>query len=232
MASLYRPRGCRIWHLKYRVDGRLVRQTSGTADKREARRRLVLREAAAAAGKPVDVVTAITTVGRQVPHARWAFFAAEQCGLRSRRSPGSPRCGSGSCWGRGQQGGPVNPEIFPDYGNSALEAGRLVAQLWGGTLTPAGRTRLAELGGTWCPTCYAYQLREHVCWTPEVVERLRADAAMRALHEAALADDAALGESMHLFGLALFHAVYGEDAPLPVDGPAGADEDPARPEGA
>jgi hypothetical protein len=114
-----------------------------------------------------------------------------------------------------------------------LAAGRLVSKIWTGMFTAKEDVpRLAAFGCAWCSTCFAYQMVEHTCWTPDVAARLRADVEIDRLHQAALADDAGLGESMQRFGLALFRAVYGEDAVLPVAGPAEVDEDPARPEGA
>ncbi len=85
MGHLYKVRGSSRWHFKYRVNGREIRQTSGTTDKREAQRLLALREGAAAAGKPLDLVATIGTVGAVVPHARYAFFAAGM--LRDLKGP-------------------------------------------------------------------------------------------------------------------------------------------------
>lgn len=62
MGSLYRPefrardgtlKESRVWWLKYRVDGRVVRESSETHKEAEARRLLRQREGAAAEGRPV-----------------------------------------------------------------------------------------------------------------------------------------------------------------------------------
>ncbi len=62
MGSLYRPtfrsrdgtlKESRIWWLKYRVDGRVIREPSGTAKEAEARTLLRQREGAAAEGRQV-----------------------------------------------------------------------------------------------------------------------------------------------------------------------------------
>jgi hypothetical protein len=59
----------------------------------------------------------------------------------------------------------------------AIEASRRVGRLLDGGLLPEDRKVFkAEVDAVcaFCPTCYAYQLPTHRCWTPEVVAELRA----------------------------------------------------------
>lgn len=53
MGSIYRQNGRRTWTLKYYQDGRAVRESTGTADKKKAATILKQREGAVADGKPV-----------------------------------------------------------------------------------------------------------------------------------------------------------------------------------
>ena len=114
----------------------------------------------------------------------------------------------------------------------AIEAGRLVSTLWSGTLEPkdrdAIRARLEVLDCVWCPTCFAYLMAGHTCWTPAVAQALRDEVlataarrrevdAINAAHDEALRDEHRLGQSMWALGRALR---LDEEAPAEIDGPA------------
>jgi hypothetical protein len=87
-----------------------------------------------------------------------------------------------------------------------VEASRLVSKIWNGGLTASERDRLDALCD-WCATCYAYLLRGHVCWTPEISATLRAEvveaARVDAAHAQARIDDARIADSMDAFARAL-----------------------------
>ncbi|MFQ5946732.1 MAG: tyrosine-type recombinase/integrase [Anaerolineae bacterium] len=91
MGSLFRPKfratdgtlkESRIWWVKYRVDGRLIRESSGTDKEAEARRLLRQREGAAVEGRPV-----IPRVER-VKVAELAEDLRQEYAANERRSPG------------------------------------------------------------------------------------------------------------------------------------------------
>jgi hypothetical protein len=54
-------------------------------------------------------------------------------------------------------------EELPVTQYRAITAGRLIAKLWAGSITPDERKRLAKRA-PFCPACFAYQLPTHRCW--------------------------------------------------------------------
>jgi integrase len=53
LGSLYKQKGSRIWWAKYYINGRPVRESTGTAEEQEAERFLKVHEGRAAAGQPL-----------------------------------------------------------------------------------------------------------------------------------------------------------------------------------
>lgn len=84
MGTLYRYRGAKkgIWHMRYRVNGRVFRHTTGTANLTEARAILAQHEHAAALNKPVAALGLLTTA---IPQVRYAILSGQA--LRDMKGP-------------------------------------------------------------------------------------------------------------------------------------------------